>query len=407
MPINSQGSAIRSSSYTSSRSTSGSHSAHVIDMAPSDIRPNHVNAYASAYYSQDYSILRAVLRACFDFMQDSIPADDRGFTPREIQKIKGQSADDGYNVIELETQSASLTILGWRSRTTGERLMLVLNGAPSALTDGHSAIGQFEPALLDGPPAATRQHLEVVRDESLPASERAEALWKLIGSAADSEAPMVVAQELGRRQWSTPERRDWNCEVVLAAHELQFHGDMRERVTKLLRDFAIDMRNRPSSEVEPAVLAAIRTYASMIEPRTVDVLVDFLDPKSQISTTLTALRSIQRVLEVHPPARVDAFPMLTAKIDELASDYTKAVLLHDSKNAAIAASANVAFLCTAPSRVESRLGSLRDSGHEWFCDVVADKLRDVLKIWTRLPSPPSEAVSGVLKTAIDTLSTVR
>jgi len=251
--------------------------------------------------------------------------------------------------------------------------------------DDAQTIGETEADLVAGKaPAAAGEELlspedcaRVARDRHESAEHRADALreWMQIDQKA---ASAFVVDELSRVDLPS----DWRNTLVFVAEDACFPiSEVQQQVCDALRRIARELRTSPQPGIDRVVWSALRRLASLIEPRWVDQLRDFLDPHGYVDTRLLALQSVVHVFERRPPETAGPFRELADRTFDIAKKLLDPDVFASGETSAIARHAVLVLCVLADNRASECVQLAEALGRRWLIRKLREQLQEIQDTW--------------------------
>jgi len=193
------------------------------------------------------------------------------------------------------------------------------------------------------------------------------------------------------------------CEVEIT----RFNREQLAIIRPVLWQYFLTHRNSNNPEDLIAVASAIRKYIATMPMSEISDLADLLDPTQRfplsLDLELEIVKMIYRCFEAIPPVSTNANPLLSARLWEIAKDYSSPRMLLRDKYSAVASLAIESLVAMQSEYATSAWQLATASPHQWFAEMVSDDLATLRETWLEhgdkavawLDQLRSEAVSVV------------
>lgn len=243
-------------------------------------------------------------------------------------------------------------------------------------TEADLAVGELRGAGGEGPPA-TEDCERVARDRQENTEHRADALrgWMQIDQHA---ASAFVVDELCRVDLPS----DWRNTLVFAAEDGCFPTSvLQQQVCEALRRIALELRTSSQPGIDRVVWSALRRFASLIEPRSVDQLRDFLSPGGYVDTRLLALQSVVHVFERRPPEAAEPLTGLADRTFDIAKKLFDPDVFTSGETSAIATQAVLVLCVLGDHRALECVQLAKAMGRRWVIRKLRGQLEEIQCAW--------------------------
>ncbi|MBC7818181.1 MAG: hypothetical protein IAG10_14940 [Planctomycetaceae bacterium] len=249
-------------------------------------------------------------------------------------------------------------------------------------------------AVVSEPDVSERDASDIAKDMLSPLPDRIEALNEWIFLDNDSAAAFVL-DELKNGEAND----EWLTALVFAAEDVKLPlAEQQDQAARLLRDVALNLRNRAEARFERVVWSAIRRFGSLVPVENADQLLNFLDRKGAVDTRLVALQSVVHIFELEPLADPATVQRLADRVFELAIKLLDRDLLFPGEIAAIVEQAIQALACMGDPRLRDCFDRLPSVEAPWFAELVNRNLRGLLDEWSEhVGEPAYQQIVDVLR----------
>jgi len=163
--------------------------------------------------------------------------------------------------------------------------------------------------------------------------------------------------------------------MVLIAEDTDFTVEQSKILSPWLLNFAEKYKSTSDSQCKIAVYSAIRTGASMLYPKDIDVLIPLLK-----SEHLVTIKMIGRIFEAQPPKEIDQYENIAEIIYDIAEPLIKEVD-SSSYRAAVTVLSSTALASIGSSREKQLITKIIEEKEIWFTKRCLHKLKELRHKW--------------------------
>jgi hypothetical protein len=224
-------------------------------------------------------------------------------------------------------------------------------------------------------------HESLAHSRSNEAFSRADDLRKLV-QESPQQAAKYVADELSREDLS----EEWQSVLVFFAEDTSFPATLQGRVCDRLLEIASLRREVARAGSDKVVWSALRRAASLLSQEHVNKLLQFLERRGAVDTRSVALKCVERVFEIAPPAMAEGLDQISTRVFTFALKFLDPDIFAAGENALIAQNAVGAMAALGDAKLGEALISVKRLERRWMTQQILRRLEELLASWTQRDS---------------------
>ncbi len=193
-------------------------------------------------------------------------------------------------------------------------------------------------------------------------------------------------------------------EIIFLAEDADFTMEQSAVISSWLLNFALERKNKNRDYELSLTTSAIRTGASMLYPKDINILLSLLETEN-IDITLVTAKMVGRIFEAQPPEEIDKYNIMADKIFDIISN-SKIFLdpsdTLESKEAALTQLCFIALVAMGSTKVEPFILRIKNK-KRWFEEQILHETKRLKTTWEQRKNSTSSQLIEFLDKIIESL----